>query len=388
MIKTAPEPRPFTIEVDAAGLDDLQRRLAHVRWPDETPGTGWQTGASLSYMRELVAYWLERYDWPAQVAALNRFRQFTVPLGGIDLHFIHEPGNGPNPMPLLLVHGWPSTAWEFAELIPRLTDPARFGGDPADAFTVVAPSLPGYTFSYQPNQRRFSLPEMADLFATLMREVLGFERFIAAGGDWGSFICSRLAYAHPELLHGLHLLMLPLRRDPGWPHQPTAEEAHYLDQLRYWVKEETAYAAIQGTKPQTLAYGLTDSPVGLAAWIVEKFRTWSDCGGDVERCYTKDQLLTNVMLYWTTGAINSSFWPYYSRLHSDWPIPDGARILVPTGHADFPHEIIRPTRSLAERIFNLVHWTEFPVGGHFAAAEQPDAYAGDLRAFCRGFRSG
>jgi len=229
-----------------------------------------------------------------------------VDLGGIDLHFIHVPGVGPAPMPLLLSHGWPSSIVEFERILPMLTDPARFGGDPKDAFTVIAPSLPGYGFSFRPNQPRFGVEEIADVFARLMTDVLGYRRFAAQGGDWGAFVTSRLGLQYPERLAGIHINLLAVRRDPALPDAPNEEERAYIQQLQHWQREETGYQWIQGTKPQTLAYGLSDSPVGLAAWIVEKFRTWSDCGGDVERRFSKDTLLTNVTLYWVTGAITST----------------------------------------------------------------------------------
>jgi pimeloyl-ACP methyl ester carboxylesterase len=377
-------PRPFAIQVPEDVLVDLRERLSRVRWPDEPPDSEWQYGTSLGYMKELVDYWRERYDWRAHEARLNELRHFTAPLAGIDLHFIHQPGVGPDPLPLLLSHGWPGSVWEFHDLIPMLTDPARFGGDPADAFTIVAPSLPGYGFSFRPGQPRFGVVQIADAFATLMTDVLGYSRFAAQGGDWGAFVSSRLGFAYPERLVGIHLNLLTLRRDVARPENPTAEETEYLDGLQHWLREETGYQWIQGTKPQTLAYGLTDSPVGLAAWIVEKFRTWSDRG--LERWITMDDLLTNVTIYWATGAINSSFWPYYARNHEGWPIPDGARVEVPTAYAAFPHEIVRPPRSWAERVFNIQRWTPMPSGGHFAALEEPEALAADIRAFFRQLR--
>ena len=367
-------------------LADLRARLDRVRWPDEVPDAAWRYGTSVDYMRELVEYWRTRYDWRAHEARLNRLRQFTVEIDGIDLHFIHEPGVGPAPMPLLLSHGWPGSIVEFERMLPMLTDPARFGGDPADAFTVVAPSLPGYGFSFRPNQRRFAVEEIADTFARLMTDVLGYRRFAAQGGDWGAFVTSRLGLSYPERVAGNHLNLLAVRRDPALPDKPNAEEQAYIKQLQHWQREETGYQWIQGTKPQTLAFGLTDSPVGLAAWIVEKFRTWSDCGGDVERCFSKDTLLTNVMLYWITGAINSSFWPYYARFHRPWPLPDGTRIAVPTAYAAFPREILLPPRAWAERSYNIQRWTTMPAGGHFAALEQPEALAADIRAFFRPLR--
>ena len=380
------DPQPFSFRLEEAVLTDLRARLRNVRWPDEVQDAEWRYGAALGYMQELVAYWRDRFDWRAQEAKLNQFRQYTVPLAGIEVHFIHQPGVGPNPLPLLLSHGWPGSVVEFQQLIPLLTDPARFGADAADAFTVIAPSLPGYTFSFQPNQRRFGAVEIAQVFGSLMTEVLGFQRYAAQGGDWGAFITSRLALDHPERLHGIHLNLLAVRRDLALVDGASEEERLFLQELQRWLREETGYQWIMGTKPQTLAYGLTDSPVGLAAWIIEKFRTWSDCAGDVDAKFGKDTLLTNIMLYWVTGAINSACWPYYARHHGPWPLPDGARVAVPTAYAAFPKEIVRPPRSLAERFYNIQRWTEMPRGGHFAALEEPEALAADMRAFFRQFR--
>ena len=383
---TAIAPVPFRIDVPEPAMADLRLRLARTRWPDQAPGASWAYGADLAYVKELCTYWQERYDWRKDETLLNGFRQFTAPVAGIDLHFIHEEGRGPAPLPLLLSHGWPGSIWEFHKIIPMLTDPARFGGDPRDAFTVVAPSLPGYGFSFAPGQPRFGVTEIADAFATLMTDVLGYGRFAAQGGDWGGFITSRLGVAYPERLAGIHVNLLSLRRDLPRPKDPTPEERTYLDDLGAWLREETGYQWIQGTKPQTLAFGLTDSPAGLAAWIVEKFRAWSDCGGDVERRFTKDELLANITVYWVTGAINSSFWPYYARYHAPWPIGDGQRVEVPTAYAAFPKEIVRPPRSWAERVYNIRRWTVMPSGGHFAALEEPQALVGDLRAFFRDLR--
>jgi pimeloyl-ACP methyl ester carboxylesterase len=382
-----PFPQPFRLHVPDETLHDLRERLTRVRWPDEPPGQPWSTGSSVAYIQDLVAYWRDGFDWRAQEAALNAFRQFKAPHGGIDLHFIHEEGKGPNPMPLLLSHGWPGSIMEFHKLLPMLTDPARFAADPADAFTVVAPSLPGYALSFAPGQKRFGVVATAELFASLMTDVLGYRRFGAQGGDWGAFIASRLAQQFPGALIGIHLNFLAVRRDLNMLQNPTAEEKTFLDQLKYWLNEETGYTWIQGTKPTTLAFGLTDSPVGLAAWIVEKFRTWTDCDGNVEKAVTRDEMLTDIMLYWATGAIGSSFWPYYDRLHSGWPIPEGARIETPTGYSEFPKEILRPPRSVAERTYaNIQRWTVMEKGGHFAALEQPEALAREIRAFFRQLR--
>jgi pimeloyl-ACP methyl ester carboxylesterase len=382
-----PLPTPFHLHIPDETLQDLRQRLTRVRWPDEPPGTPWSTGSSVAYMQDLVAYWRDGFDWRAQEAALNRFQQFKVPLGGIELHFIHEPGLGPNPMPLLLTHGWPGSVVEFHKILPMLTDPERFGADPADAFTVVAPSLPGYTLSFAPGQKRFGVEAIAETCADLMTDVLGYRRFAAQGGDWGAFVTSRLGYQFAERLIGIHVNLLAVRRDPKMLENPTAEEKLFLGQLNHFLKEETGYQWIQGTKPTTLAFGLTDSPAGLAAWIVEKFRSWSDNDGDVESAISRDEMLTNIMLYWATGAIGSSFWPYYARMHGPWPIPEGARIAVPTGYAEFPKEILRPPRSVAERSYgDIRRWTEMEKGGHFAALEQPDALAREIREFFRPLR--
>lgn len=384
---SAPTPEPFRVAFPDEALADLRARLARVRWPDEAPDAPWRYGTSLDYMKDLVAYWRDGYDWRRHEAALNAFRHFTVPLGGIDLHFIHEPGVGPSPMPLLISHGWPGSVVEFQRLIPLLTDPARAGGDPADAFTVVAPSLPGYALSFRPGQPRVGIVGMADLFAALMTDVLGYRRWGAHGGDWGAFVTSRLGLAYPERLSGIHVTLLAVRRDPDPSAARTDEELAFQEELKHWLREETGYQWIQGTRPQTLAYGLTDSPAGLAAWIVEKFRAWSDCQGDVERRFSKDVLLTNVTLYWLTGAIGSSFWPYYDRFHTPWPIPSGQRIAVPAGYAEFPAEILHPPRSLAERVYgDIRRWTRMPSGGHFAALEEPEALAAEIRAFFRPLR--
>jgi len=379
-------PVPFTIRVPDAVLTDLRERLARTRWPDEPPGAGWSYGSDVAYVRELCTYWRDKYDWRRHEAVLNGFRQFTAPVAGIDLHFIHEEGRGPNPLPLLLSHGWPGSVWEFHKILPMLTDPAHFGGDPADSFTVVAPSLPGYGFSFAPGQPRFGIADIAPAFATLMTEVLGYRRYGAQGGDWGAFITSVLGLRDPEHVVGIHLNMLTAGREAPDGTAPTAEETAFRERARTFQAEEAGYQWIQGTKPQTLAFGLSDSPAGLAAWIVEKFRTWSDCGGDVERRFTKDELLTNITIYWVTGAIGSSFWPYYARRHAGSPIPADARIPVPTAYANFPAEILHPPRAWAERAYNIRRWTDIAAGGHFAALEEPAALAADIRAFYRELR--
>jgi microsomal epoxide hydrolase len=382
------QPVPFTLRMPDADLADLRERLARTRLPDQAPGEPWAYGTDVAYLRGLIEYWRTGFDWRAEEAALNAFQQFRVPIDGIDLHYLHVAGVGPNPMPLLLLHGWPGSVFEFLDIIPRLTDPARFGGDARDAFTVVAPSLPGYGLSFRPGQKRYGVPEMADCVATLMHEVLGFSRFGAQGGDWGAAVTSRLAYAYPDRMIGIHInLMMAAGRDPTAFQNPTVEEKRYLAELSHWTREETGYSWIQGTRPQTLAFALTDSPAGLAAWIVEKFRAWSDCDGDVERAISRDRMLADISLYWFTGAIGSSFWPYYARLHGSAILPAGDAITVPTGYAQFPREILKPPRKTAERVFkDIRRWSVMEKGGHFAALEQPESLAREVRAFFRELR--
>ena len=379
-------PVPFTIAVPEEVLSDLRQRLAATRWPDEMPGSGWQYGSNLGYIKDLVAYWQHDYDWRAQERLLNGFAHYRVRLDDITLHYIHQPGVGPAPLPLLLSHGWPGSIYEFVKIIGPLTDPARYGGDARDAFTVVAPSLPGYGFSHVPDQRRLDIQDMADLFARLMQEVLGYGRFAAQGGDWGSFITARLGFAYPAQVVGIHLNMLPVAPHPSERDNLSAAEEAFLQELEHFRQEEAGYQWIQGTKPQTLAFALNDSPAGLAAWITEKFYTWTDCQGDIERRVSKDELLTNIMLYWVTRTINSSFWLYYQMRHHPWRLGRGERLTVPTAVAVFPREIMRPPREWAARVCNVQRWTTMAAGGHFAAFEEPHALVEDIRAFYRDLR--
>jgi microsomal epoxide hydrolase len=371
------QPKPFTLQVPDADIADLRQRLARVRWPDEPPLPPWSTGTQVAYMQGLVEHWRERFDWRAWEAKLNGFRQFTVPVGGIDLHFIHAPGRGTNPMPLLVSHGWPGSVFEFIELIPLLTE----------HFTVIAPSLPGYTLSFRPGQKRFAIDDIAALYAELMTDVLGYQKFGVQGGDWGAFVASVMGHRFADRVIGIHLNLLAVRRDPKMIASPTPEEKTFLAELEHFLKEETGYQWIQGTKPQTLAFGLSDSPAGLAAWIIEKFRTWTDCGGNPDNAISRDAMLANISLYWFTGAIGSSFWPYYARMHGPWPIPEGKTVDVPTGYAQFPKEILHPPRSVAERTYtDIRRWSAMPRGGHFAAMEQPALLAGEVTEFFAGLR--
>src|SRR5258706_1570124 len=291
------KPRHFSLNVSDSVIADLRERLKRTRWPDEPPLAPWSTGTSVEWMKEIVAYWQAGFDWRAWEAKLNAFPQYTAPVGGIDLHFIHLPARKKGAPPLLLSHGWPGSLFEFHKILPLL----------AEDFTVVAPSLPGYGLSFKPGQKRFGTEDMAECFAELM-SALGYERFGAQGGDWGAGISSVLGHRYPDRLIGIHLSLLMVRRELNFPAEDEKTRT-YKEQLAHFLREETGYQAIQGTKPQTLAFGLTDSPAGLAAWIAEKFRTWSDCGGVIENPISRDELLANVALYWFTGAIGSSFWP-------------------------------------------------------------------------------
>jgi epoxide hydrolase len=379
--------RPFRIETTDETLADLRHRLERTRWPGEVADSGWTYGTNLAYLRELVAYWRDRYDWRAHEAKLNELPQFIAPVDGLDIHFVHVRGVGPKPLPLLISHGWPGSFVEMTEVIGPLTDPGAHGGDPADAFDVVVPSLPGYGFSAPATTPGMTPKRIADLFDGLMTRVLGYGRYGAQGGDWGSVITGSLARFHPERLAGIHLNMLGVRPNTGPGTPPlTEEEQTFLKQAEAWRAEETGYQAIQGTRPQTLAYALTDSPAGLAGWIVEKFRAWSDCGGDLESRFSNDRLLTNIMIYWLSGCIGSSIRLYYEAFHDRWSLAPGERIEVSSGYANFPGEPFHPIRSWAERALNITHWTDMPRGGHFAAMEEPELYVEDVRAFFRTVR--
>lgn len=380
------KPEPFAIFVPDAVLTDLHQRLARTRWPGEIADSGWDYGTNLGYLKELVTYWQTQYHWRDQEKALNDFHHYRATVDGLGIHFIHERGKGPNPLPLMIIHGWPGSFCEFIKIIRPLTDPASFGGDPADAFDVIIPSLPGYGFSDAPRERGWNVPRVADIFARLMTDVLDYPRFASQGGDWGAAITARLGYAYPDRLVGIHLNMILVTPSPEALADLSPADLAWREEMGTWVQNESAYAMLQGTKPQTLAYGLNDSPAGLAAWIVEKFRTWSDCDGDVERVYSKDDLLNNIMVYWVTEAIASSVRLYYENRHHPWVLGKDEKITVPTALAIFPREIMRPSRAYGERIFNIQRWTEMPRGGHFAAMEAPDLLVEEIRAFFRHLR--
>lgn len=380
--------QPFTIAVPDDVLDDLHQRLRRTRFPGEVAGSGWMYGTNLAYLKGLVEYWLKQYDWRAAEQQLNKLPQFTAQVEGLRIHFVHVRGKGLRPLPLLISHGWPGSFVEMTEIIGPLTDPAAHGGDPADAFDIIVPSLPGYGFSEQPTTPGMTPRRIGAIFARLMHETLGYERYGVQGGDWGAVITATMAYDYPQEVVGLHLNMLGVRPYTGPGSPPlTDEERAFLEETRRWRDEEAGYQAIQGTRPQTLAYALTDSPAGLAAWIIEKFRAWSDCEGDVEKRFSKDRLLTNIMIYWVSGCIGSSMRLYYENRHQPWALGPGERIAVPTGYAAFPHELTRPPRSWVERAVNLQRYTPMPRGGHFAAMEEPALLVEDIRAFFRPLRA-
>ncbi|MGW4521574.1 epoxide hydrolase family protein [Amycolatopsis sp. NPDC004378] len=372
---------PFRIDVPQADLDDLRARLANTRWPDQPADAGWRLGAPVDYVRELAEYWRTGFDWRAQEARLNAFPQFTTSIDGTTVHFLHVVSPEPDAKPVLLTHGWPGSVVEFLDVIGPLTDPRAYGGDPADALTVVVPSIPGYGFSGPTPETAWGPDRIARAFAELMTR-LGYERFGAHGGDWGAIISRELAVRFPERVTGIHVTMLAsavVRTEAdldGLPDQELGRRS--LEKGRAFSMSGTGYAMIQATKPQTLAYGLHDSPAGQLAWIAEKFRSFSNTSEDL---IDRDDLLADVSIYWFTETANSSA-RLYAALTGGWGAPPPENT-VPTAVAVFPDDIGLPVRALAERTDNVVRWTEFKSGGHFAALEEPDALIGDLRAFFR-----
>lgn len=374
-------PRPFSIHLADDVLDDLRRRLANTRWPEPIPGTGWDYGADVHYIRELCEYWRLRYDWRTHEQALNQHPGFLATVDGVDIHFWHVRGKGPNPFPLLLIHGWPGSIYEFHELMGPLADPASYGGDPTDAFDVVVPALPGFGWSSAPKERGWGISRIAAAFDTLMSRELGYERYGTQGGDWGGIISAKMGSAHADHVAAIHLnfvIGIP-------PAEPNDDDRAAIERRNAFQAQETGYSNVQGTKPNSLTVAQSDSPAGLAAWIVEKFRTWSDCNGDVESVYTKDQLITNLMFYWGPDSTASAARIYYEAMRD----PGGFRypkVEVPTGVAVFPKEPWASPRSWVEPRFNITRWTEMPRGGHFAAMEQPELLLEDVRAFYRDIR--
>ncbi|MBI3402081.1 MAG: alpha/beta fold hydrolase [Acidobacteria bacterium] len=384
--------RPFTIHVPDGVLADLKARLARPRFPDPLQGDGWTYGADIGYLKQLVAYWRDRFDWRAQERALNRFEQFTTNIDGLNIHFIHRRSKQPRAFPLLITHGWPGSFVEFTKIIDPLTDPVAHGGRAEDAFDVVIPSIPGFAFSDKPREPGYDPARIAQVEAKLMAR-LGYQRYGAQGGDWGSIISTQVALADAPHVAGLHINMCtgaaPAGADPNAG--LTDAEKDRLKVRQAFQAEETGYQQIQGTKPQTIGVALNDSPVGLAAWIVEKFRTWCDCDGNPEKIFTKDELLTNITLYWVTQTAASSARIYYESRHAAaapaGPAgPSGRRVETPTACADFPKEIIWSPRRWLEPRYNITRWTVMPRGGHFAAFEQPQLLVDDVRAFFRDLR--
>jgi microsomal epoxide hydrolase len=374
----------FRICVEDSILRDLQERLKRTRLPDQIEGTGWEYGMPIDYLRSLVAYWLDTYDWRHEEERLNSLPHFRTRIDGQSIHFVHARSPHEGALPLLLTHGWPGSFLEFCDVIPRLTDPEASGGQAADAFHVITPSLPGYGFSEVPRTRGWDVARIASAFTTLMAR-LGYSRYAAQGGDWGAQITTRIAAFDPTHCVAIHLNM-PVGTAPMEAAPLTEEEQADLASMQSFQREESGYASEQGTKPQTLGASLNDSPAGLLAWIVEKFRTWSDCDGHPENAYTRDQLITNVMLYWVTQTSASAARLYWETRHGDAlsrPLPF---INVPTGVARYPKEVLRWPRSWVERQYNVTHWAVMPRGGHFAAMEQPALFTEDLREFFRAVR--
>ena len=378
---------PFQYHVSDAVLDDIRSRVINYPWHEMPDDGGWEYGTNMNYLKKLCAYWVDEFDWRAQEAHINSFSHFKAPVDGIDMHFIREEGSGPNPMPLVISHGWPGSVAEFFDLIEPLAHPEKFGGNVEDAFTVIAPSLPGFGFSGRP-PRPYGPRKMADIFNSLMTNTLGYESYLAQGGDWGGAICSWLGYDHAPACSAIHINVLTMRHPDGpqTPEEETWSEQFDRDQIM-----QNGYRTQQATRPQTLSYAMMDSPVGIAAWLVEKFNSWSDVeNNDIESVYSKDELLTNIMIYITTRTFNSASWIYYGRREEGGRIlsPEGHRVEVPTGCAIFPAEMLNwPPRSYAERIYNIQHWTEMPRGGHFAAMEEPEMLLNDIRKFARTLRS-
>ena len=378
--------QPFAVDIPEQALEDLHRRLAQTRWPDAQTCPGWDQGMPLAYARDLADYWSDAYDWRRCERLLNQWQHGSTAIDGVSIHFIHRVSPNPDALPLLITHGWPGSILEFHKAIEPLADPASHGGDPADAFHLVIPSLPGYGFSGKPDTSGTSVEKIAQMWATLMAR-LGYGRYVAQGGDWGSLVTLAMAEASPEGLAGVHVNMPIAAPDPDTMDSLTEAEQDALDALEYYQRWDSGYARQQGSRPQTLAYGLADSPVGQMSWIVEKFCAWTDCERDgirhPENALTRDELLDNVMLYWLNNAAGSSARLYWESFHDTSFAP----IDLPVGCSLFPKEILRTSRRWAEKRFNkLIYWNELPEGGHFAAFEQPGLYVEELRRCFRALR--
>ncbi len=376
---------PFEIHVPDDVLDDLKRRLAATRLPQQIDGSEWRYGAERSYVEELLTYWRDKYDWRVHEAALNRFAQFTSEIDDQRIHFIHARSKHEDAVPLIIMHGWPGSIVEFMQVIGPLSDPEAHGGRAEDAFHVVCPSLPGYGFSEVTKSTGYDAHRIAENFASLMAR-LGYARYGAEGGDWGAIVGNNLARLDADHVLGFHTTMPIAAPMPGGEADLSDAEKADLADYQEFEASGAGYQKIQGTKPQTLGFGLNDSPAGLCAWITEKFHAWTDCGGQVENAISRDALLTNIMVYWVTQTITSSTRLYYETFKSGRVgILDG-KIEVPTGVARFPREIMRPPRRWVENHYNVVHWSEMPRGGHFAAMEQPKLFVEDVRKFFRMLR--
>ncbi len=373
---------PFLVEVAQQHLDDVSDRIRRTRWPEPETVDDWSQGVPLAYLRELCDYWLERYDWRACERSLNAFPQFTTEIDGLDVHFLHVPSPHQGALPLVLTHGWPGSIVEFRKVIGPLTDPVAHGGDAADAFHLVCPSLPGFGFSGKPASPGWGVPRIADAWDTLMTR-LGYLRYGAQGGDWGSGVTAALGSRHAAHVVGIHLNMVTVRPDPATMDSLTDQERSALAGLQYYRDWDSGYSKEQSTRPQTVGYGLVDSPVGLCAWILEKFWAWTDCDGDPANALTRDEILDNVMLYWLPGAGASSARLYWESFGKGL----GGTVQVPVGCSIFPREIFRASRRWAEKEFpDLRYWGEPPRGGHFAAFEQPELFVQEVRAAFRTFR--
>ena len=387
MAESAFLPEPFTVQTSPEAVADLRARLRATRWPDAPEGAGWSLGTDLAYLRDLAAYWADGFDWAAQEKALSEFPRFRARVDGLGIHYVHARAVNPaGPvLPLVLSHGWPDSFWRYVKVVPLLTDPGGHGADPADAFDVVVPDMPGYGYSDRPAGPPLDSIAVAGLWARLL-DGLGYQRFGAVGGDIGSGVSNYLALNYPERVTAVHRMDAGVPAYSGDPAGLTPEERAWMADVAAWGAAEGGYMAMHRTKPQTAAVGLTDSPAGLAAWIVEKLRAWSDCGGDISRSFTMDEVLTNVTIYWLTETIGSSMRMY--RANSEIPAAQQARrVEVPTGFTLFPANISQAPRAWLERTTNLVRFTQAPRGGHFAPFEEPEFYAEELRAFFRPYRA-
>jgi len=371
--------RRFEVEVSQAERDNLRRRLENARWPDQLPAAGWEYGIKKKYLLALCEYWRENFDWNAFEARLNRFDQYVTEIDGQRVHFYHVRSPEPSARPLLLSHGWPGSVAEFLDVLGPLSNPAAHGGDPADAFHVIAPSLPGYGFSGPTDQTGYGARKIAEAFAELM-ERLDYDTYFAQGGDWGALVAAILGANYPDRVEAIHTNLLFVRPSALSTPVDALDGRAMADyrETKAFRESETGYQEIQSTKPQTLAYGLTDSPVGLAGWIIEKFHGWTDCADDIETRFDRDRLLDNVSVYWLTETINSSMRLYYETDH-EAAVPDS--VDIPTGHARYPAEIMKTPRVWAEEVYDIVEWIEMPEGGHFAAMEVPELFVGNVRTF-------